>query len=672
MGLEGEGREAVGDGRPDAGAEGDEPDVTAGRKVGKGFDIRGREYKRALGRKSKADSPTVYSIAQYQETLVRARKNEVGQAFLKLVLDNPNAALWEVHKGGWGDYKPAFDEKRKEVVYKRDPLSRLGDNVVAVKRDGKEYFIVVHDENNLIARAMKNIGPDNANVVIRALAAYNRYLAAINTSLNPEFVLSNFVKDLQTALVNLAGERELGKRVHPATMSKRILADIPRALQGAFNGLYDREPGDRWRQWFDEYKAAGGMINFYSLHDIEGLRSTVKHMIDATKDDKLQIQKKVFLAIGKHISNLNGTVENATRLAVYVNGRKAGLSQDQAASLARNITVNFTRKGEFGNVGNALYLFYNAGIQGTTRILYAAKSPAVRKIIAGIAIVGFGLAVLNRLIAGQDDDGESRWDQVPDYVKSRNMVFMRPGGGYWKIPMAWGYNVPFVLGTNLEFAIHNPKKSMQAALGTVGAAFDSFNPLGGAESHDPFRWIVKNIAPTIVDPWLELALNEDWAGRKIRREQPDYGPPLPASQLYLGNTSFPLREATAELNRLTGGNEIVPGWADFNPANLDYLLGYFSGGVAQSVVRALGLPGQLASGDEIKATDIPIARRFIGDAPKGATYDRYTEIKNEVQVAEKRLKALGSNASTRSDAAGFRDENRDALVLAPLVKSAEG
>ncbi|HAF1611116.1 TPA: hypothetical protein G8M64_005545, partial [Salmonella enterica] len=58
--------------------------------TGKGYVIGGRESRQAMGRNSRAQSPSTQTIQDLSESLIRNRKNEVGNAFLKLVQDNPD------------------------------------------------------------------------------------------------------------------------------------------------------------------------------------------------------------------------------------------------------------------------------------------------------------------------------------------------------------------------------------------------------------------------------------------------------------------------------------------------------------------------------------------------------------------------------------------------------
>src|SRR5690606_34402272 len=153
-------------------------------------------------------------------------------------------------------------------------------------------------------------------------------------------------------------------------------------------------------------------------------------------------------AAEKAVQDLNGAVENGIRLSVYVNLRKAGATEKQAASIAKNLTVNFNRKGEWAGTMTALYLFYNASIQGTVRMLQAMKHPKVQLVVAGIVVAHAMLDVLNGLLAPEDDDKENRYDKIPDYTKNHNIIIVNPFAEKGdksivglKVPVPYGYNV---------------------------------------------------------------------------------------------------------------------------------------------------------------------------------------------------------------------------------------
>ncbi|EJT6577780.1 hypothetical protein N3O83_004702, partial [Escherichia coli] len=93
-------------------------------RTGKGFTIGGRESRQAMGRASRAQSPSTQAIQDLSESLIRHRKNEVGNAFLKLVQDNPDKDYWQVFTDDRPDtmraiaerVDPETGETRREVV----------------------------------------------------------------------------------------------------------------------------------------------------------------------------------------------------------------------------------------------------------------------------------------------------------------------------------------------------------------------------------------------------------------------------------------------------------------------------------------------------------------------------------------------------------------------------
>lgn len=56
---------------------------------------------------------------------------------------------------------------------------------------------------------------------------------------------------------------------------------------------------------------------------------------------------------------------------------------------------------------------------------------------------GIPHALLCRWLMGDDDDGVSKYDKIPDYIKDSNFIIPAPfgDGGYVKIPLPYGYNI---------------------------------------------------------------------------------------------------------------------------------------------------------------------------------------------------------------------------------------
>lgn len=182
-------------------------------RTGKGFTIGGRESRQAMGRASRAQSPSTQAIQDLSESLIRHRKNEVGNAFLKLVQDNPDKDYWQVFTDDRPDTMRVIAERKdqetgetiREVVERPVAMAMMADRYFTTKKNGKTYYIKLHDPR--LMRAMKNMGPETSNAVIRTLGKVNRFLATVNTSYNPEFLVSNFIRDVQTAVMNLKAEQ---------------------------------------------------------------------------------------------------------------------------------------------------------------------------------------------------------------------------------------------------------------------------------------------------------------------------------------------------------------------------------------------------------------------------------------------------------------------------------
>jgi len=592
-------------GQPDA------PATLPGRRGG--FDVRSHGVKRALGRKSMAEDPLTHSIAQFEDTLIRVRKNEVGQAFLNLARENPDPRLWEVNKA---KLKGRFNPKTGEVEYVHTPPGAEKKKVLGVIEDGKHYYVEIKDP--LLAKAMKNLGSEKSGVIVQGLSKLNRYLASVNTSLNPEFVLSNFSRDIQTAGINLSGERS-------AKLAGKVLKDTPKAMRAAYRGYRGKAAKGEWGRWFHEYRREGGAIGFFGLKDIETRANEIQKMLDRATPGRASAAKGAARKAGKLIMDVNAAVENAVRLSAYKNARESGMSPAQAASLSKNLTVNFNRKGEWGQVANALYLFYNAGMQGTARTVQALKNPRTRRITAGITSAAFGLTEMNRRIAGEDDYGTNYYDKIPDWEKERNIIIMRPGteGKYLKVPLPYGYNVFHVLGEQMNTAMHRGEP-IKGAVKTGRALINAFNPLGGEAG------FLRMVSPTATDPALDIATNTDFAGRPIKPDQPAYGPGKPESELHWRSASRISKSVARAANKISGGNEIRPGMIDVSPEVLDHIARTVTGSAGAFLGRSLDYATDKITGEDTPAYKVPFARKFSGEPSEWADLREFRELKDEL------------------------------------------
>ncbi|EOL4134391.1 LPD5 domain-containing protein, partial [Escherichia coli] len=350
-------------------------------RTGKGFTIGGRESRQAMGRASRAQSPSTQAIQDLSESLIRNRKNEVGNAFLKLVQDNPDKDYWQVFTNERPDTMRAIAERvvpetgetRHEVVERPVPMAMMADRYFTTKKNGKTYYIKLHDPR--LMRAMKNMGPETSNAVIRTLGKVNRFLATVNTSYNPEFLVSNFIRDVQTAVMNLKAEqgRSDGKLKGLDNLSAlAVVKDSRSAMSAVYASLRGKTltgNGAQWQKVWKEFVEDGGKTGWFNMGDLEGQQKEMDRLVSLAKGGWKGQSIGAWHSFLNLVEDANGAVENALRLSAYKHARDAGLSRQQAASLAKNMTVNFNRRGEQGALMNSLYMFANASIQGTANLV---------------------------------------------------------------------------------------------------------------------------------------------------------------------------------------------------------------------------------------------------------------------------------------------------------------
>jgi hypothetical protein len=625
--------------------------------VGRGYDVRGKEVRRAFGRMSKADPAKIlaYTIAQAQTAIVRGEKNEVGKAFLKLVEANPNDEIWEVNRV---ELIPHLDRASGEVVYGPDPFANREDNVLSVKVRGEQHYVTIFDD--ALARGMRNFGA-TAPDWVRVMATITQYFAMINTAANPEFVLSNFLRDLQTAVGNLTADQK-------TNIAAQLVRDIPAAMYGAWKGIREHGPAPadapEWQKHYREYVEAGGKINFLDMRSVEQRAVELSKMVrDATPSTMRKLAVLYPKAIGNFIFDLNGAVENATRLAGYVNARRAGISPMQAASLARNLTVNFNRRGELGSAINALYAFYNASVQGSATVLRFMSTKRGFALALALAAIGGWMDWVNRLLGGKDKDGKWYWDKVPAYERERNIIVMDPfsPGARFKIPMAYGWNVPYVLGQETVALLTGNRKPGAAAAQAFKAVMGAFNPLGSDQ-------IAQMLAPTVVDPFLQHALNQDFAGRPIKPEPKGFGPRPPESEQFWPRTPAAYVNFSHMLNEVTGGNEVRSGLLDVSPNVVQHYLRSFTGGAGEFYTRIGAAAYGYFSEGELPATrELPFVRRLYAEDTGSELHKAYYERLGDIRRAVEEQK----HYSAKGDRATVLQAQRDHRIELGLYASAQ-
>jgi hypothetical protein len=643
----------------------DEDDRDSSMNVGGGgYALSGGEFKRALGRYDEAGDITSQIFSDASETITRVEKAQVGQALLAAMREHPDI--------GWKIAEPRFTRTTDSAGKVRDVIDRSWmqlPEVYPTKENGKTVFLEF--ENKRLAMALKGAGPETNNIVMRTLRAWTTFQTSINTSFNPEFVISNFARDWQEVGINLSAEQT-------ASIRKDVLKDTVngKAMKGVWAALRGNNTNDPWAKEYQEMRNAGGHISFAGPMDAAAFE---KKMNGLTADQTTLAarSKEIFGVFVHQVERVNATVENAIRLSTFHHAKLAGMTEKQSAHLAAGVSINFTRKGEWGNVMNTLYLFSNASIQSSAKMMLSVgRSPAVRKMVYGIIAAGFGIDLLNRIWGGEDKDGIPYYDKIPDTVKNRNFVFMTgKQGRYIKIPLFYGYNVAYTAGRSLAAALPKEvggggaspwKAGSNVALTTV----DNFNPLGGSSS------LLATLIPTAAKPLYEVTVNRDFADRAIVPEPGHFERfEKPNSERFYPFTSAPAQAVTEWLNTHTGGDHWKAGAISLSPALLDYGTNQILGGVGSFASRVISAPVKLAQGkaelgDLADHGEIPFLRRVFGATPESATSQRYQDIENGALQAEARIKGLIASGDRDAAKAALK-EDHDFLTALPLMKAAD-
>ena len=557
----------------------------------------------ALGRASYAGDILANVAVQHHQAIDKAERNKVGQALLKLLEDE------NIDTDEFGRVLEQHPMKRVlvngTIRYVPDRnFNQLDDPILSVRRDGKEFLIAM---NPAIAKAMKgSLSPKQSNVAVRFAHHITRTYANLLTTYNPAFLLSNWPRDIATALFNA---QQYGMKGAEGQIMKGV---VP-AFRSILNVVNEKGTADPyWANRYQQFYENGGQNVLNQMADMvnasKDIQRTIKGIVEADNKGIKDVVKRGFIGKTKsilgYIEALNTAVENSTRLSFFdamaTQLENEGVPQKEAlrraAFAARNLTTNFTKGGEWKNGLNSFYLFFNASLQGSMAIFNSlANSSKARKVAAGIVVFGFLMDQLNAaLSADDDDDGITDWDNISDYTLSHNLILpdLNGDGTYIKIPMAYGLNTMFdfgrvtsnlIRGTAGYEGTYTPE---QAATQLLGSVEEMVNPFGGNS-------VLTFLSPTIGDLPVELLTNEDFRNAPIYKELSPFEQYKSRSGLYWSTTSPSAIWLSRFINdTLGGGDDFIPGEiagmrVDIQPDIIEHILGFMTGGVGTLANQAL-------------------------------------------------------------------------------------
>lgn len=603
-------------------------DKGGGAGLGQGFSVKGKETKGRTGSRRKVVDIVSHIAMAREKTVVRGEKNRVAVSLVGLATAHPNQDFWKV---GPPEMDRVFNPKTGLVEERVNPMYKNQPNVVVAKVlvNGKpEEVAVVFNEDNeravRLAGALKNLDSAQLEGLMGVSAKITRYFASVNTQYNPVFGIINLVRDLQGAMLNLGTTPLAGMKGRISRDAVVALAHIYRDIRATRNGGVASSP---WSQLYEQFQEDGGQTGFRDLFQTPADRtSEMNDMIDPEAWARTKLGR-FFTADGALVkpmneikrgtsfvfdwlSDYNEAMENGVRLAAYKAALDNGMSRQKAASIAKNLTVNFNRKGQSGTQAGAVYAFFNAAMQGSARLaetlvtMEPGKPSTVRLSPLGKKIVygGMLLGSIQAMALAAAGFGE---DEPPAFVRERSVVVPLGGGNYFSIPMPLGFHVIPSFGRIVtEFALGGFEKPQQRAAELIGLFADAFNPIGNAGLS------MQTLAPTAIDPLVALTENKDWTGRPIAKMSFNRDEPGFANHK---DTATWISKVLAEgINNLSGGNKYVAGVLSPTPDQIDYLAAQLGGGVWRELSKIEQTAVSSVTGEELPIYKVPLVGRFIG------------------------------------------------------------
>lgn len=662
----------------------------------KGFNISGKEVFKALGRQSQSENPVLFAIADSEQKIVRARRSEPSRQFLNLadamiaegsdqfVVYRPDD---EYPTEPFTDARGQVTDRRMGVPDMRRARRRNGDKrFLSVKKDGEEIFIEI--KNDALNRTMHNVGSENYDGLVNFLGSaadkmrtFQNFRRNMLINWNPSWFLINPLRDLQTGLMyNLAQESKEGGMTEGQNLTGEILRRYLPAYSAYYKNLRGNKADNEYDAYYEEYTEAGAPTGLTLTKDIDEQRDRLFKMVT---DGPLKRAGKQGL---REIEHLNTASENAIRFATYVSARESGVSVQKAANLAKNLTVNFNRKGEISDGLNLFYLFFNAAVQGTANIAQAmsgrtadGKLTKAQIGAASIALLAYMVTQHNLGASEEDMDGESLYNDLSDYdhLMSWNMV-LDDGKTFAQIPMPYGYGFFHTLGRlGAEFMNDTKDAGDVAAEMTASFAHHMLPPplgfvgsVGKVDDLDEFIALTAgNVAPTIFEPVVQYATNTNHFGAPLYLEDnPLIKPPTPDSSRAKRSTSQLYRDIAEWMNDATGGSLYRSGFVDVSPDGMQYLQEYLLGGLGRFVNRSSDLAAKINSpeNEEVTPSDIPIVRYFFGEpSDYSDKLDYYNYIDSATQVFKEASETTGP---ARQE---FIAEFGKVVALEPLYKETQ-
>lgn len=640
------------------------------------------------------DATHLFEMVEYRD------KNDKDWGKPRLITDPETGE--QVYVIDHGAMKRVVNKKTGDISLVPTKHTAEGDmkNTVAViDEDGNVQRVLLHDSS--VARALRAENISRASGVIRAIGVIQHELGKYMTSRNPLFWITNPIRDTVTAAINISSlkqeldalgipnSKEISQAIMVNGLGKALTKNSVRNalmyfrkygtfddVKGAKSGLSDEMK--MYMSDYEQYLNYGGQTEYFGTNTYETLK---KDILSTLKDKNpktfLEKQRVNVNNMMKYMDEVSNSLENMTRYIAFkeiVDRLKpyaeAGRTADnrpfsyeemysRAANIALNLTVNFSRKGSWAPIFNSLYMFASASIGGNVRMLETIfrKDRKTGKIdwnhvakFAAYPLAAYTLqAIIARALMGDDDDGISFYDKIPEYIKSGNIIIPNPAspGDYITIPLPYGFDIFWNLAMNIYEALHsavygNPGPSaMDAASSSIGKMFNNFATIGGTDE----GWT--SFIPSIVRPLWQLSQNKNFAGNPImptgnenlRGEIPDH-------EKYWSTANPSLVWMTKALSPII----------DVSPESVEHLANAYLGGLGRITFGLLGRLDELARGKDIDVGKVPGLKVLYKTTQDSDTSALFSKMRTNI------LTQINAVDTARTDMRLTPEEKREVLM----------
>jgi len=681
--------------------------------------------KKAEGRRSKADDPLAYIASMADTAIMQGNRNRMKQRFLNFVLNHPSDLvsvndIWLSYDNTTDEWKPVFAdlqptdtaeeveqkvadfEAKMQALSESDPdhyksgkdaknipfkvvHDNLKEHQVLVKRGGKTYVLTING-NPRAAQALNGLTNPDTDIsgfvgsLIKGGQFVNRNLSAFYTTRNVEFVASNFMRDMlySNCMTWVKESPSYALRFH-----KNFGRMNPGHMLSLFtkweNGTLDES--DRTEKMFKQFMMNGGETGYTTVKDIEKQKKEIAAQIK--KFGKTMPVTKAWEFLGTSFDILNRAVENTARFAAFVTSREMGRTLERSVYDAKEVSVNFNKKGagdkfagavgqtllgQIGSYGSAagrlLYVFWNAGVQGLTNFGRAAKRHKGKAATGMASMFALGMAIAALAASGGDgdDDDANAYYNLPEYVRRSNICF-RAGNSWITIPLPIEFRGIYGMGELAMGTITGKEHYSDKELAfQIGSQVSQVFPLDMLEGGGGISPLIPSAAKPVVEAYI---MNKSWTGMPIYKDT-YFNKDLPNWTKAYKSANKQLVELAEAANRMSGGDEFTKGAVDINPARVEYMLNGYFGGYATLVNKLVKMAETATGQRDFEWRNMLVASRLVKSGDERTQRRKLTNdffnIKDEAEQTQRRLRGYEDKAD-----AGLADyaEKLDFLMNSP-------